>query len=111
MSGDVNQGREMQVLARQVDALDAALPAVESNAQGPGIRHSDCLIGVDKPLLIEGVETRPVDGHRVAAVLILQAGIGALKPFAERALQHPPHAHRAPSPDAHGWRADRHAEP
>jgi hypothetical protein len=29
LSGDVNQGREMKVLARELDALDAAMIAIE----------------------------------------------------------------------------------
>jgi len=43
----------MQVLARQVDALDVAGPAFECDGEAARLRLLDGVFGVDEPLLVE----------------------------------------------------------
>ena len=54
----------MQVLARQVDALDVAGPAFECDGEAARLRLLDGSFGVDEPLLVERSESRAVERRR-----------------------------------------------
>ena len=54
----------MEVLARQVDALDVAGPAFECDGKAARLRPLDDAFGVDKPLLGERSESRAVERRR-----------------------------------------------
>ena len=54
----------MQVLARQVDALDAAGPAFERDCEGARLGLLDGSFRVDEPLLVERSESRAVERRR-----------------------------------------------
>ena len=57
MSGDVNQGREMEVLPRQLDALDLTVAAVD--VVGDDVRRASrkSVRGIVQPLPVQGSES------------------------------------------------------
>jgi hypothetical protein len=52
VSGDVNQGREMKVLPRELDALDAAMVAIERVGKRGRPRHPEGVGRVFEPLVV-----------------------------------------------------------
>ena len=79
MSGDVDQGREMQVLPRQLDALDPAVLAVDRLSQDRRPGHPQRVPGIVKPLSVEGSKAREAvgaGGLEVAGVRRRGARIG-----------------------------------
>jgi hypothetical protein len=75
----------MQVLARQVDALDAAGPAFECDGAAAQLRLLDGVFGVDEPLLVERSESRAVERRREGREGHLRsARIGESASLAER---------------------------
>ncbi len=81
----------MQVLARQVDALDAAGPAFERDGEAARLRLLDGSFGVDEPLLVERSESRAVERRREGREGHLRsAGIGESAALAEHLVDDVP---------------------
>ena len=57
LSGDVNQGREMEVLTRELDTLNAAMIALERVAKRGRASHPQRVGGVFEPLAVQGSES------------------------------------------------------
>ena len=62
VSGDVNQGREMQVLAGQFDALDPAFAAVDGVGDDGRAGHPEGVRRLLQPLAVEGPIARCAEG-------------------------------------------------
>jgi hypothetical protein len=55
VSGDVNQAREMKVLPRELDALDAAVIAIERVGKRGRAGHPESVGGVFEPLAVRAL--------------------------------------------------------
>jgi hypothetical protein len=90
LSGDVNQGRDMQVLARELNALDAAMIAFEGVGKRVRAGHPERVRRVLQPLSVEGSEFGGVEVLRGAQVSLVRgsgSGFGEPLPFGEKPLQ------------------------
>ena len=84
VSGDVNQGREMKVLARELDALDAAVVALERVGKRGRASHPERVGRVFEPLPVQGSELGRAEvlrGGQVAFVGGSGARFGQAFPF------------------------------
>ena len=90
VSGDVDQGGEMHVLPRQLDAFDPSVFPVDGVGHDRGTGHPERVPGIVQPLLVEGSIPRRAEGAggvEVASISGRGTRFGEPLPFREQPLQ------------------------
>jgi hypothetical protein len=86
ISSDVNQGGEMEVLPRELDALNPSEFAFDGVGHDSGTGHPECVPGIVQPLLIKSPIPRCPEGARgvqVASISRPGAWFGEPLPLGE----------------------------
>jgi hypothetical protein len=89
-SGDINQGGEMEVLSRELDALNPPEFAVDGIGHDRGTGHPERVPGIVQLLLVESSIPRRAEGAggvEVASISRRGARFGEPLPFGKQPLQ------------------------